>query len=361
MEELCGQPLFSEEVEEMLNVRRLQNKSAGFIKDVSDIIAAGVWRNPALLPNLSKDRTVFVFSDYSRVQGAYRTYSFLVIGRSGADYFNGVRKVLRTEFGLKNRRMSYKGLNDKLKLRALPVFLSCAGAMNGLLITFAVDTHIKHMFAEQFLEVWPELGAVKKAPLEDMLRVVHFGAQAVMTPFCSSQNIVWFTDSDAIVANRNCQELFGRLAETTIRRMFMPQETIGRVAFGLSEMDDGSLEIEDFVAIPDLVAGALCDMLDTLSKTGIRVTPRLTLNKPAVRAKTNTICEWIARTGCPLKKCGVVFDKTGPQEWEFRPTFFTIQNPAITPCEVACHAQNAAGCMSDPIRFDIEDYGKEVE
>lgn len=52
------------------------------------------------------------------------------------------------------------------------------------------------------------------------------------------------------VANEECQQLFGRLAETLIRQKFLPQETIGRVAFGISEIDDGLLEIEDFVAIP---------------------------------------------------------------------------------------------------------------
>ncbi len=343
----------------MLIVRRLRNESAGFIKDISNIIATEAWKNPSLIPDLSKDKTLFVFSDYSRVQGAYKTYSFLVIGRSDADYFNGVRKTFRDDFGLKNRRMSYKGLNDRLKLRALPAFLSCAGAMNGLLITFAINTRIKYMFAEQFLQVWPELRAIKKGPLEDLLRVVHFGAQAVMTAFSSSQNIVWFTDCDAIVANEECQQHFGSLAETLIRRMFITQETVGRIAFGISEVDDGSLEIEDFLAIPDLAAGALCDMLDQLNKTGLRVTPRIVLNKPILREKTNIICEWISKTFCPLKKFGIVFDKLGQRD--FRPTFFSIQNTNITRCEITCVAQNASVYISDPIHFDIENYSQETK
>ncbi|PZO37186.1 MAG: hypothetical protein DCF19_19480 [Pseudanabaena frigida] len=146
----------------MVKTRRLQNESAGFINDVSNIIAAEAWKNPSLIPDLSKDKTIFIFSDYSRVQGEYKTYSFLVVGRSGTDYFNGARKILREDFNLKNRRMSYKGLNDKIKLKALPAFLSCAGAMDGLLITFAVDTQIRYMFAEQFMDVWPELSDLKK-------------------------------------------------------------------------------------------------------------------------------------------------------------------------------------------------------
>lgn len=340
----------------MVKIRRLQNESAGFINDVSDIIATEAWKNPSLIPDLSEDKTLFVFSDYSRVRGKYQTYSFLVVGRSGADHFNGVRKILRDEFNLKNRRMSYKGLNDRIKLKALPAFLSCAGSMDGLLITFAVDTQIKYMFAEQFLDVWPDLSAIKKNTLEDMLRIVHFGAQAIMTAFSGSQNIVWFTDCDAIVANEKHEQLFGRLAETTIRHMFMPKENIKHVVFGLSEIDDGSLEIEDFVAIPDLVAGALCETLDRLNQADLRVTPKVILKKPKVNEKTNAICEWIGKTVCPLKKFGVVFDKFGTQQWDFRPTFFIIQNPDISTCEISCNAQESAAYCSDPISFDIADH-----
>jgi len=345
----------------MVKIRRIQNESAGFIKDVSDIIATEMWKNPSLIPDLSKDKTLFVFSDYSHVSGKYKTYSFLVIGRSGADYFNGARKILRNDFNLENRRMSYKGLGDKRKLKALPAFLSCAGALDGVLVTFAVDIQIKYMFADQFLEVWPELSAFKKNVIEDLLRVVHFGAQTIMTIFSDSQNIVWFTDCDAIVANEKYEQLFGKLAEATIRHMFMPQENINRVAFGLSEIDNGSLEIEDFIAIPDLAAGALCETLDQLNLSNLRVTPKIALKKPKVKEKADIICEWIGKTVCPLKKFGIVFDKLGNQPWDFRPTFFTIQNPNISPCEIYCSAQKDTPYVSDPIRFDIEDYKFDAE
>lgn len=263
----------------MTKIRRIQDENAGFIKSVSDIIATEAWKNPLLIPDLSKDKTIFVFSDYSRVMGKYKSYSFFVIGRSGADYFNGARTIIRNSFNLDNRRMSYKGLGDKRKLKALPAFLSCADAIDGILVTFAVDTQIKYMFVEQFLEVWKELFAFKKDVLEDLLRVVHFGSQAIMTVFSDLQNIVWFTDCDAIVANEEYEQLFGKFAEASIRKVFLPQEKINRVAFGLSSADDGSLEIEDFIAIPDLAAGALCETLDQLRHSNLKVTSKIALKK----------------------------------------------------------------------------------
>ena len=42
---------------------------------------------------------------------------------------------------------------------------------------------------------------------------------------------------------------------------FLPDEKVGSIGFGLTSVDDGSLEIEDFASVPDLVAGALCEAL----------------------------------------------------------------------------------------------------
>jgi hypothetical protein len=160
------------------NVRRLNDANAGFIDDVSNIIAVEAWKTPGLIPDLSHDATLFMFSDYSSVRGTYKTYSFWLLGRSGVDQFNSARVLVRKKYNVGLRRMSYKGLNDKVKLRALPAFLACAGALEGILCTFAVDGRIRYMFADQFLEAWPELAEIKKSVLEDLLRVVHFGAQA---------------------------------------------------------------------------------------------------------------------------------------------------------------------------------------
>lgn len=140
----------------MSEIRHIKDEGAGFIKDVSDIIALERWKDPLLVPDLSRDKTIFLFSDYSRAQGYYSTYSFYVFGRSGADYFNAVRKFLRKDFRLGKRRMSFKQLNDKIKLKALPAFLEIAGAIDGFILTFAVDNRIQFMFADQFLKVAPD-------------------------------------------------------------------------------------------------------------------------------------------------------------------------------------------------------------
>lgn len=189
--------------------------------------------------------------------------------------------------------------------------------------------------------------------LEDMLRVVHFGAQAVMTVFVAGQNIVWFTDCDNIVANDKYAELFGKIAEATIKTGFLPGEKIGLIGFGLTSTDDGTLEIEDFAAVPDLVAGALCEVLDSLVQANLRITPRVILKKPIVSNKTNLICDWMGKSRCPLKKFHIVFDRMGADILDWRPTLFYIRNEAVSACEITCNAQLSASFVSDPVRFDI--------
>lgn len=301
------------------------DEDAGFMKDVSEIIALETWKDPSLVPDLSIEETLFIFADYSLNRGHYKTYSFLVLGRSDARFFNCARRELRTDLKVGNRRISFKGLNDRVKRRALPGFLSIAGDLQGFIVTFAVRSSILCMFAEEFLQVWPELRALKKTVLEEMLRIAHFGAQAVLIGFNPKQNIYWFTDNDDIVANEEHQQLFGKISEALIRKV-LPREEIGTIAFGISSINDESLELEDYLAIPDLTAGAICEMLDSLCEKGEAITPRIALMPPAMSKKSNLICGWIAETKNHLKQFGVVFDKTGKGAWDWRPTFFRMKN-----------------------------------
>lgn len=306
-------------------IRRILEENAGFVKDISDIIAIEAWKDPSLVPDLSREEALFIFSDYSHNRGQYRTYSFLVLGRSQADFFNLARKELRASLGVRDRRISFKGLNDRVKMRALPGFLSIAGILQGFVLTFAVSSSIPYMFAQEFLQFWPELGVFKKAVLEEMLRIAHFGAQAILIGFNSGQNIYCFTDEDSIVSNEMHQRQFGKLSEAIIRKTLHGEE-IGKIAFGLSNIDDGSLELEDYLAIPDLVAGAICETLDTLREGGYVITPRIAFERPGVSGKADLICDWIGETRNPLKQFGVAFERIGKGPWDWRPTFFRIRS-----------------------------------
>lgn len=74
-----------------------------------------------------------------------------------------------------------------------------------------------------------------------------------------------------------------------------------------------------------------------------------------MKNKTDIICSWISNAVYPLRKFGIVFDKFGTQQWDFQPIFFTIQNPNISPYEMASFVKQYDTSISKSIRFDIED------
>src|SRR5439155_21276352 len=120
-------------------IRRIDDREGGFISDISDLIALEAWKNSFSVPDLSSDKTIFLLPDYSRAGSRYSTYSFFLCGERGVDHFATIRKLVRKTYRLGRRRMSFKKMTDKLKLRALPAFLNAAGRIQGVLLTFAVD------------------------------------------------------------------------------------------------------------------------------------------------------------------------------------------------------------------------------
>jgi hypothetical protein len=68
---------------------------------------------------------------------------------AGLSGFDAGRKQLR-EAGLGRRRMSYKALNDTVRLRSLPGHLEATDRLAGVLISFAVDKRAAHRLTEDY-------------------------------------------------------------------------------------------------------------------------------------------------------------------------------------------------------------------
>jgi hypothetical protein len=73
------------------------------------------------------------------------------------------------------------------------------------------------------------------------------------------QNVMWFTDEDSIAANddrvRELTQLFAWISSQYLTF------NLGHCRCGTSKCDDGSRQIEDFLAIPDMIAGALAEQM----------------------------------------------------------------------------------------------------
>jgi hypothetical protein len=117
------------------------------------------------------------------------------------------RATLRRRHLPDGRRMSFKSLNDRLRVAALPEFLSAANLIPGLLLVVLFDKRIGTIFAPddetqnaesalgQQLSQWPA------RTQEKLLRICHIAALMVASLSRELQNILWVTDQDDIAAN----------------------------------------------------------------------------------------------------------------------------------------------------------------
>src|ERR1039457_1632510 len=105
-----------------------------------------------------------------------------------------------------------------------------------------------------------------------------------------NQDVFWFSDEDEIAANPQRLTLLTKMWANVISNY--PVHSLRHLKCGTTRSDDGSNEIEDFAAIPDLVAGALSDLLTSIAgqfRLGLIVPFRLDS-----KAKATMIGQWLS-------------------------------------------------------------------
>lgn len=130
--------------------------------------------------------------------------------------------------------------------------------------------------------------------------------------FLPEQNLQWVTDQDDIVANREQAELTMR-AFAHISEYFMPH-TMGQFRVASTAADTGRRDLEDFVAIADLAAGAVCSVLSTYQSSGLRVGSETVPPPHSLKPKDRLLMDWLSSGGQPLKRLFVAFEHAPPPE-----------------------------------------------
>jgi len=265
---------------------------------------------PNSLPDLRSGPSLLLASDYGgqHKSAPYEAFSFLIADLSYCGDWNQMRSRIRKEFLRDNRRMGYKGMNDRRKRSALLPFLRAADNIPGLVLTVLVDKRLQAELlfsgAERgsvpdLLQSWP-VPVVKK-----FIWVIHVGSALVAGLSAKGQNLLWITDEDDIAANDS------RIIEATplvagILSQYLPHD-MAHLRFGTTKCDSGDLLLEDFAAIPDLAAGALVEIpkVDTVRlDSGVRTPLR-----GYVPWKALSILSWLGRGSGELRKISVVVDQ----------------------------------------------------
>jgi hypothetical protein len=89
---------------------------------------------------------------------------------------------------------------------------------------------------------------------------------------------------------------------------------LGHIRCGTTQCDDGSLQIEDFVAIPDLIAGALSEQFRASLSVGMRDDKYLWLSGADMNEKARPITFWFGTSQKHLKKHLFVIDPSSDEK-----------------------------------------------
>lgn len=266
-----------------------------------------------ILPDLSKSRTLIMGADYSGEGGKspYLVYSLILTSMKSWDAWEQTRLQIRQDHFSDSRRMSFKKLGDGQRRRALMPILTAANSLEGIVFTVAINRNCSSVFQSRPpLDLHnSQFAAYRKWKphiLDKAFFVLHLSGLLLAGLANPGQNVLWFTDEDAIAANdqRICEftQLFAWV--TSLYLTF----SLGHCRCGTSRCDNGTQQIEDFLAIPDLVAGAIADQLAVRSANPPELSNVFWMHRGDFTEKTRRITWWFSDASQPLKRLVCVID-----------------------------------------------------
>lgn len=212
-----------------------------------------------------RDGTTFVLAcDHSGEHASpeFRVLSFLLTTYKSVAEWDPLRVSVRKDHLPDGRRMSFKALNDALRINALSSFLCAASQLNGVLICFGVEKGFS--LARQDFLPWQHDWTPDT--LNKLFEICIFGGAMIDGLRGPGQNIHWISDDDSTVANDKAKNdaitLMGGLLHT------YPGEYPDFDLSIASRFDD-ERRAEDLVSIPDLAAGAYSETLTKIGKANM--------------------------------------------------------------------------------------------
>lgn len=254
-------------------------------------------------------------SDYSGSgqTSNYYVYSFLLVDADASPIWPKLRNDFRKTYLPDGRRMSFKNLNDNKRQVALIPFLNIAEAFYGLCCVIVVHKSITYISSTpKTLDILNNsLGTLNgkwnAKSFEIMARTVHFCCLLISLVCMPNQHITWITDHDEIVANDSrLTDVINFLAKITSLYVDYP---LGEFAMNTTEIDTHDRSFEDFVAVPDLIAGAFAEIVTKWSKQPDWHEDKDIFMMPKTLSfKSNLISSWFCQKAQTLRRCAVIIE-----------------------------------------------------
>jgi hypothetical protein len=294
----------------------LPRKYLAHVQYFDDVMRALDETSPAFLPALTPADTLIVASDFTGAQpnSRFETFSFVIAPIEAIAQWNEYRKEFREHYGLANRRLAYAKLNDRRKRSALVAFLYLANAIAGLSVTILINKRTKSLFKQSELLTPADVEIGKKhfdrwkpRVSERVLRACHLVGVFVAGVSGPGQNVTWVTDEDDIAPNVE--------ALTDLTYVFvhilggMLPHNLGHIRVGTTGTTAGDdLAMEDFAAIPDLVAGAVNDFICGYG-TDMRLSKLVITAPGTILPKTHNLIAALFDPRAPLRKLAFMIDQ----------------------------------------------------
>jgi len=282
---------------------------------VFDILNRNFLDRRSAIPSFADCTSLIIGSDYSgeSQQEPYVVYSFLFTGDRAWRAWDQRRLELRQEIMPDNRRMSYKQLGDRYRREFLRPILEAVDELEGLSISLAISKTVPSLFSPSGpLNLNnPEFSLFrdwKREVLEKAFTLLHLAGFLLAGLAHKNQNVFWFTDQDEIAANPRMLTALTK-AFAWISSGYLDFD-LGHFRCGTTASDNGNRQIEDFVSVPDLIAGALSEQFRSSSLLGVRDDHVLWLTGAGMKEKAQTILFWFATRQKQLKKHVLVIDPT---------------------------------------------------
>lgn len=274
---------------------------------IFDSLNKGFKGKLSAVPSFRDSDSLLIGSDYSGESKdyPYLVYSFLLTGNNDWLLWEDRRIKLRQQIMPDSRRMSYKRLGDRYRRELLLPILRVADELNGLSVSLAINKGCQSLFSTSspLDHNNPEFSVFldwRRDVLEKAFTILHCLGVLVAGTSKKGQNVFWFTDEDAIAANdKMLTELTKAFGWISSRYLTFD---LGNVRCGTTKCDNGSLQIEDFVAIPDLIAGALSEQFRASQVFGMRDDRYLVLSGADINEKAQPITFWFGTSQKLLKK-----------------------------------------------------------
>ena len=254
-------------------------------------------------------------SDYSGTHrgSRFNVYTFLVADADASPHWPARMRAVRRRFLSDGRRMSFKRLGDVHRQRALRPFLEATNFLTGHIVAVVINKDLQRLStSSNALSVWRHLhglcGKWNPGEFENLVRIVHLFTLLLATWSRPGMHISWITDEDRIVANDD-RHTDALLLAARMAPLYVPH-CLGEFAFSSTAADGAARAFEDFVAIPDLVAGMFAEAITYFSDHGTwKGGGPLELKSSALSQKSEMLSDWFWEPSDNLLRTAIIVDR----------------------------------------------------